>query len=201
MKNIKFSIPIIIASCLTPTTFGQVRLPTGITARPPIKLGFEYFKTDQAHRDISIGTVYAEQTLRIRNKPWDRISFGWNACLYYATGNSTQVDQPDPGPFSVRTGGFGISAVARLHIFDFRGGTFFADLVPGFAWFTDQFPPKGSRVNGSYRYGLGVRYRLSPGKSIEFGIRKIHISNGGGLVQSNPAYNGTGIFVSFGQRF
>ncbi|CAN1546867.1 Lipid A 3-O-deacylase-related [Fimbriimonadaceae bacterium] len=201
MKNVYFSTPIIIAGGLISNSFGQVQLPENISIRPQTKIGFEYFLTDQAHRDISIGTVYAEQTFRIRKKPWDRISFGWNACLYYASGNSTQVDQPEPGPFSVRTGGFGISAVARLHIFDFRGGTCFADLVPGFAWFTDQFPPKGSRVNGSYRYGLGVRYRLSPGKSIEFGIRKIHISNGGGLVPSNPAYNGTGIFVSFGQRF
>jgi hypothetical protein len=58
------------------------------------------------------------------------------------------------------------------------------------------FPNGGSAVNGYLRAGGGLRYDLSDRDAIEAGFHLAHVSNGGGLVPGNPAYNGQGWFLN-----
>lgn len=62
------------------------------------------------------------------------------------------------------------------------------------------FPAGGSSVNGLVRWGAGIEIAVSQRMSLSAGYRAAHISNGGGLVPSNPAWNGRGGFVDLTWR-
>jgi hypothetical protein len=62
------------------------------------------------------------------------------------------------------------------------------------------FPAEGTSVNGLVRWGGGVTLRLSERMSLEAGYRAAHLSNGGGLVPYNPAWNGRGGFIGLSWR-
>jgi hypothetical protein len=62
------------------------------------------------------------------------------------------------------------------------------------------FPAGGSAVNGYLRAGGGLRFDLSQRYAVEAGFHLAHVSNGGGLVPGNPAYNGQGWFLNLRWR-
>ncbi len=62
------------------------------------------------------------------------------------------------------------------------------------------FPAGGSSVNGLVRWGAGLEAAVSERMSLSAGYRAAHISNGGGLVPSNPAWNGRGGFIDLTWR-
>ena len=62
------------------------------------------------------------------------------------------------------------------------------------------FPAEGTSVNGFVRWGGGVDIRLSRRVSVEAGYHGSHVSNGGGLVPYNPAWNGRGAFIGLNIR-
>lgn len=62
------------------------------------------------------------------------------------------------------------------------------------------FPAGGSAVNGYLRAGGGLRADLTSRTGLEAGYHLSHLSNGGGLVPGNPAYNGHGFFLNLRWR-
>ncbi len=72
----------------------------------------------------------------------------------------------------------------------------FADGYAGVLWSPDNpFPAGGTSVNGVATWGGGAEITLGKRWSIEGGWRNQHISNGGGLVDYNPAWDSQGAFI------
>lgn len=59
-----------------------------------------------------------------------------------------------------------------------------------------QFPPGGTGFNGYLRAGPGVMVQMNDRLAIETGYHLSHVSNGGGIVAHNPAYNGHGGYLA-----
>lgn len=96
-------------------------------------------------------------------------------------------------------GGIGFGPSARWNFLQTHRFRVFADGESDFIYALPQFPAGGSATNAFLRAGGGVAYRFGDKKWIEAGYRRAHVSNGGGIVPSNPAWNGKGIYV--GVRF
>ncbi len=79
----------------------------------------------------------------------------------------------------------------RQYLLDWQGLHLFAEGSVQFLWtMGTPFPAGGSGVNGLVRWGGGAGYDLGPGLRLEMSYQRAHISNGGGIVASNPAWKG-----------
>jgi len=77
----------------------------------------------------------------------------------------------------------------------------FADAYAGVVWTPGSpFPAGGTAVNGQATWGGGVEVALDDRWAIETGYRQQHLSNGGGLVDYNLAFNSHGPFVGLRRR-
>jgi opacity protein-like surface antigen len=52
-----------------------------------------------------------------------------------------------------------------------------------------------------WRFGGGVSYQLTTKNSLEMGYRFMHISNGKGYVENNPAINSQGGYIGWRLKF
>lgn len=68
----------------------------------------------------------------------------------------------------------------------------------GFAAFANEFPPQGTKLNGNSLVGLGMFLYTSPKALLLFDARLIHHSNGKGLVENNPAFDGILFHIGYG---
>jgi len=66
--------------------------------------------------------------------------------------------------------------------------------------FMEEFPPGGTKLNALIQYSLGVSAQLREATVLQLGIRHIHISNGKGMVDNNPAYDGRGLYFDITQQ-
>lgn len=73
------------------------------------------------------------------------------------------------------------------------------DFGLGGGFFTPEFPPGGTRWNGYSLFGLSGSLALSARQWLVVDIREMHHSNGRGIVDSNPAFDG--VSVNLGAAF
>jgi hypothetical protein len=76
----------------------------------------------------------------------------------------------------------------------------FVDASAQFLWAERPFPADGSAVNGFVRWGGGFAVRFDERRSLEFGYRLAHVSNGGPTSTQNPAWDGDGFFLGLRQK-
>lgn len=116
--------------------------------------------------------------------------------LFRATGTTTELFSPDP---PVESGADGIRAGGRVRYnFPQLGAARpFVDGYAGVLWTPGApFPAGGTAVNGMATWGGGVEVAVDDRWAVEAGWRNQHISNGGGLVDHNPAWDSQGAFLS-----
>ncbi len=102
----------------------------------------------------------------------------------------------DSDEFEVReTFGMGVSGFLRLEFIKLFGHNFFAETGFGFLGTTRNFPPMGTSLNFTQRYGFGTNIPLNKNLVLVFAVRHMHISNGKGFVRENPQYNGNGLYM------
>jgi len=116
--------------------------------------------------------------------------------LFSANGSTTELFSPDPPRESDATG-LRAGGRVRYNFPEVGAVRPFVDAYAGVLWTPGQpFPAGGSGVNGVYEWGGGIETSLSDTWSVAAGWRNNHISNGGGLVAHNPAWDSEGAFVS-----
>lgn len=89
-------------------------------------------------------------------------------------------------------GAKGVAVLPRVAWHFVRGAdaSLRVELGLGGAWFARPFPPGGTQLNGYSMIGLGGELGLRDGLWAMAGLRLLHHSNGQGLVEDNPAFDG-----------
>lgn len=148
------------------------------------------------NRDIAVYTLNLERRWSFRYGT----EFGANGGLFVADG--TRNEPGYAAPRDSDSIGVNLGGSARQYLFAWHGIRPFAEgyinvlYTPG-----HPFPVGGSGVNGFLRVGGGIRIDLTDAYAIETGYHLSHISNGGGLEPSNPAYNGESLFLNLRARW
>ena len=171
-----------------------------------VSLYVESFAPEDSYRDIQVDALNLEYERRIGYAPLSRVGIGGIVSGYSAKGTSYDLSKlftaPDAGVYPVDTTGWGIQGLLRLYLIDEPRFTLFVEGAAGIAFFDDRFPPEGTKLNFTRRYGLGATVRLSEDFDIMGGYRVAHISNGNGAgAPDNPAWDGRGPYVGIRWRF
>jgi hypothetical protein len=93
------------------------------------------------------------------------------------------------------TAGVSTSALVRWHALQGRGWSACLEFGVGLLATEDSFPVGGTRWNGVRQTGVGVELELTPQLRLGAGVRQQHVSNGKGLVEDNPSWEGQGAYV------
>jgi hypothetical protein len=141
------------------------------------------------------------------NKPISIAQFGTQIDYYLldriAIGSIAQIVLPrgeriiDGKGYPANTIGVGLGASLRIEVLNFSHHLFYVEIHRGMVFTADRFPPGGTQWNFMVKNGLGYTIHLSDKKYLLFGWRWMHISNGTGLVPTNPAYDGNGLYIGF----
>lgn len=91
--------------------------------------------------------------------------------------------------------GASASTLLRWHALQGRGWSAFLEFGLGLLASDDDFPEGGTKWNGLRQTGVGVQFDLWRALRLTAGVRQQHVSNGKGLVQDNPSWEGQGAYV------
>ena len=141
------------------------------------------------------------------HKPISITQFGTQVDYYLvarlAVGGVLQFTLPrgervvDGKGMSANTFGTSTLGSVRLELLNLTNHNFYIETQQGMVFTLEPFPPGGTRWNFLVKYGFGYCINLAAKRYLQFGWRWIHISNGTGLVPTNPAYDGSGIYIGF----
>ena len=141
------------------------------------------------------------------NKPISITQFGTQVDYYLlnriAIGGASQITIPrgerivDGKGLSANTLGLSLAGSLRIEVLNFSHHNFYIETQQGMLFTLDSFPPGGTVWNFMVKYGIGYTIHLNQNKYLNFGWRWVHVSNGTGLVPTNPAYDGNGIYLGF----
>jgi Lipid A 3-O-deacylase (PagL) len=166
----------------------------------------ETFEPTDTSRDIRVNALNVEYERRLQHESLRRIGVGGIFSGYFAKGTSYDLGklftEPDGGVYPVDTTGWGLQGLLRLYLVDEPQFTLFVEGAAGIAFFDDRFPPQGTKLNFTRRYGAGGTYRLSDTFDVIGGYRVAHVSNGNGDgAPDNPAWDGRGPYLGIRYRF
>lgn len=98
--------------------------------------------------------------------------------------------------------GIALGGGLRWTLLEWAGLSAFAEGSVRFLWtLGTPFPAGGTGVNGFTAWGGGLGYDVGPDLRLEATYHRTHISNGGGIVSWNPAWNGEGVALTLRYRF
>lgn len=124
------------------------------------------------------------------------LEFQLGGGLFHADGTTTELFSPDP-PLENSADGVRAGGRIRYNFPQLGSVRPFVDGYAGVLWTPEQpFPAGGTSVNGMATWGGGVEVAIDDRWAVEAGWRNQHISNGGGLVDYNPAWDSEGAFLS-----
>ncbi len=119
----------------------------------------------------------------------------WGAELELLQGAGARHAGGIGGVDTQEAGGLGASAGLLLQLRGFETERFagFVEVGASVAYFSRAFPPGGTPLNGSARFGLGCEWRLTERTGVIAGARWTHLSNG--QVEDNPGFDGLGAYL------
>lgn len=153
-----------------------------------------YDSFDSQFRAIDVQAFRAAHAWKIRYG----LEGQFGALVFLGFGTKSEPFSSTP-PENSNAGGIGFGPEARWNFLQTYRFRVFADGESDFIYALPQFPAGGSATNAFLRAGGGAAYRFRDKEWFEAGYRRAHVSNGGGIVPSNPAWNGKGIYI--GMRF
>lgn len=146
----------------------------------------------EAIRNLEAVSVTAMRSWRFASGVEAQLGGG----LFHAQGTTSELFAPEP-PRTSDADGLRAGGRIRYNFPEIGPVQPFVDAYAGVLWTPGQpFPAGGTGVNGMYEWGGGIEAALSQKWSVAAGWRKNHISNGGGLVDHNPAWDSEGAFIS-----
>ncbi len=151
--------------------------------------GFEYSTSEETDRNITLAFLNTETSYYVLN----RLSVGGDLFLMLPRGERIVDGQT----FEVNAFGGGFAGSLRWEFVQLINHTLFFENSIGMVFTTKPFPPQGTAYNFIIKRGMGANVKLSNTTQMTFGYRWTHVSNGTGLVPTNPSYNGNGIYIGF----
>jgi hypothetical protein len=116
-------------------------------------------------------------------------------------GYSTNDYRPELGKMDANSWGVGLTGLIRWQMVDIFQLSLFLDGSFGAIYYDRGFPPQGTNFNYILRFGGGISYQLTEKNSLKIGCRFMHISNGKGWIENNPAINSLGGIISWRINF
>lgn len=142
-------------------------------------------------RDIQAVSLTAMRSWRQSNG----FEFQLGGGLYGATGVRSEPFSSEP-PEDSDAAGVKAGGRVRYNFPPVGPVRPFVDGYAGVVWTPGSpFPAGGTAVNGQAAWGGGVAFEMTESWSFEAGYRRQHLSNGGGLVDYNPAFDSHGAFI------
>lgn len=157
--------------------------------------GFEYMVPYDASRQIRTVSLNLYPGVQLFQRVHLSLHAGITAT--YAWGNIIQWDQHFQN-VTLETAAFGIGPGVQIRFEPLIVGRFSLslDVSERLLFYTAHFPAGGDVYNFMSCLGGSINYRVSRREKISFGGRWMHVSNGQGLTQHNPSYEGAGINIS-----
>lgn len=93
--------------------------------------------------------------------------------------------------------GLGVALLARWHFLRRPGWSSFVEVGWGLLATDEDFPPGGTSLNGTSQFGVGLTYDTGRRFGLLGRVRQMHVSNGRGLAEENPSFDGWGADVGF----
>jgi opacity protein-like surface antigen len=124
-------------------------------------------------------------------------NLGLYGMLVLSKNDGYSIDEFNPslGQMDADSLGLGVAGMVRWHFVDIARFSFFLDGSFGSMYYDHEFPPQGTRWNFMSRFGAGMSYRLNAKFTLGAGYRLMHISNGNGLEEDNPAMDSRAGFI------
>lgn len=196
-------LPVLFTLALCGRTAASPADSTDTNLRPPgpeLSLYTEFYNSvDQAKKDIQIQTLTTEFAYRFSRPSLRPLVVGAMVSLYDTSGTLHPNDQPTLA-LPAATRGASAGLMMRFYAFETPRVSVFVDASASLVRFQDDFPPGGTKTNGVPRFGLGAQTRLSESWSLIAGVRWMHVSNGSGLVDSNPGIDSNGGYLGLTYR-
>lgn len=114
----------------------------------------------------------------------------------YAWGYILQWDENfNDVRYDTDAGGLGPAVMIRVDFFRSPPFHLSGDFLMGAIFYNKHFPPGGDIYNFFRKYGISMGLALDNKREFVLGFRDMHVSNGQGMNQNNPSYEGWGISV------
>ena len=157
--------------------------------------GLEYIVPYDASRQIRTVSINLYPGVQLFQRVHLSLHAGITAT--YAWGNIIQWDQNFQN-VTYQTAAFGIGPGILIRFEPLIVGRFSlsVDVAEKLLFYTAHFPAGGDIYNFMSSLGGSICYRVSKRDKVSFGGRWMHVSNGQGLNQHNPSYEGAGVNLS-----
>ncbi len=132
---------------------------------------------------------------------WQNLELYWLGTLISNNGHSIDKFKPSLGKMNDDSYGMGTNGLIRFQLISIDTVGVFVDAASGIVYFSQAFPSQGTHWNAYSRVGVGLSHQLSENNHIDVAYRRMHISNGKGLVDDNPAINSRGLSIGFVSDF
>ncbi len=163
-----------------PNTYGQEATRT-------LLVESEYYAPLSAHRQIDTASLH----ILFYQKSYfdDRLAFWSGATVTHAWGNIIRRQ------WRSDSAAWGIGPTVALRYqprpWQWEQYALSLDAGGGLIFYDHDFPAGGDFYNFMWRFGPTLNYRLDEHRSLTFGYKLMHVSNG--QPSHNPAYNGKGL--------
>jgi lipid A 3-O-deacylase len=163
--------------------------------RLKLEAGFEYIVPYQASRQIKTVSINIYPGVQLFQKVHLSLHAGITAT--YAWGSIIQYGQ-NFQDVSYQTAALGIGPGVLIRFEPLIAGRFSlsVDVAEKLLFYTEHFPAGGDIYNFMTSLGGSICYRITKREKVSFGGRWMHVSNGQGLTQHNPSYEGAGVNIS-----
>lgn len=150
--------------------------------------GLELIGPTSKDRDFNLMSLTVRSLLKRDRTRQSLVRLGSEFGLTYVTGKREGYSSQDAL-------GINASVLARLQSPPIGRTRFFVEGSLGLGYFAEPFPAGGTKTNGLVRWGIGFERLIRRSTLISVQYRRMHISNGGGLVDHNPSFDGAGLAV------
>ena len=102
---------------------------------------------------------------------------------------------PEAGGGESDAVGLGVGGLLRWYAIDQEAWGAFFDFGLGLLATDEEFPSGGTRLNGARQVGVGAAIDLPGPLALTVAVRQQHVSNGRGVVDDNPSWEGLGAYI------
>lgn len=165
-----------------------------------LELGLEYYFPSHWNRQIqtiNLNGLLGEELIQVIGA---QIFIG--ATITHAWGNVIMVNEfLKEATYTTSAIGIGPIILLRVQPLTIGNFSFSVDALGGIILYNKSFPPGGNIYNFMFRLGGTITFYAGDNYSLNFGLRRMHISNGQGIGSFNPFYEGEGLSLNVSKQF
>ena len=154
-----------------------------------------YGPEDKLGRDIQM------TLLNIGAERYFRKNLGFVADAYLVSTSGNIIQSPDPAELDSDSFGIGGSLGLKWHFIRSQRWSAFVDGSVGLLYTDNEFPSGGTKLNVLSRANIGITWQMRRQLHLVTSLSLVHVSNGKGLTEENPSFNGEGGYLGLVYRF